>query len=46
MSDLEAIEIGMPAPGFTLTATSAEPVNLSDYRGKSPVVVFFMREFI
>jgi thioredoxin-dependent peroxiredoxin len=34
------VEEGSPAPDFTLTSESGEPVKLSDFRGK-PVVLYF-----
>ncbi len=42
----ETLEIGSPAPDFTLTSASGDPISLSSYRGKQHVLLFFMREFI
>lgn len=36
-----ALKVGDKAPDFSLPATTAEKINLSDYLGKKPVVVFF-----
>ena len=36
-----ALQAGDKAPDFSLPATSAERVGLSDFVGKKPVVVFF-----
>jgi len=35
--------VGSPAPSFTLSGTA--DVSLADFRGKSPVLIYFMREF-
>ena len=35
-----ALEVGDKAPGFSLPATTAEKVSLSDYAGKKNVVLF------
>jgi thioredoxin-dependent peroxiredoxin len=37
----EPLRAGDPAPDFTLTAATGEPVRLADYRGRSEVVLFF-----
>lgn len=40
------VEVGQPAPEFTLTNQFGTPVSLSDYRGsKNVVVVFFPKAF-
>jgi hypothetical protein len=36
-----ALQVGDKAPDFSLAATTAEKVNLADFVGKKPVVVFF-----
>ena len=36
-----AITVGLQAPEFTLVSDQKETVNLSDYRGKNVVVLFF-----
>ncbi|MCQ3935900.1 MAG: hypothetical protein DPW18_02515 [Chloroflexi bacterium] len=43
---LDTIEakIGSLAPDFTLTATNGREISLSDFRGKTNVIVFFIRE--
>ena len=35
------LKVGDMAPDFTLPATTGKPITLSDYRGKSMVVVGF-----
>jgi peroxiredoxin len=35
------LKVGDPAPDFTLTDTSGQPVKLSDFRGKKSVVLAF-----
>ncbi len=40
-----AISIGSKAPDFSLVADNKETVNLSDYRGKNVVVLFFPLAF-
>jgi len=44
---LDTIEarIGSLAPDFKLTASNDQEISLSDFRGKSNVVLFFIREF-
>lgn len=39
------VEVGSPAPDFTLKATGPEQVSLRDYRGKKVVVLFFPLAF-
>jgi peroxiredoxin len=43
---LDSIEakIGSLAPDFKLLATNGQNVSLTDFRGKSNVIVFFIRE--
>lgn len=36
-----ALKVGDKAPDFSLPATTAEKIDLSDYLGKKPLVVFF-----
>ena len=36
-----ALQVGDKAPDFSLPATSAETVSLTDYLGKKSVVLFF-----
>ena len=44
---LDSIEakIGSIAPDFKLTASNDQEISLSEFRGKSNVVLFFIREF-
>lgn len=39
------LEAGSPAPDFELMANTGQKISLSDYRGKSHVVLFFVREY-
>jgi peroxiredoxin Q/BCP len=41
MAEPVAVRIGDPAPDFELPSPTGETVRLSDYRGKSEVVLFF-----
>jgi peroxiredoxin Q/BCP len=41
MADAPTLRVGDTAPDFTLPATTGAPVSLSDFRGKSAVVLFF-----
>ncbi len=47
MDELDTIEakIGSHAPDFHLPATNGREIGLSDFRNKSNVVLFFVREF-
>jgi peroxiredoxin len=38
-------KIGSLAPDFRLMASNNEEISLSSFRGKSNVVLFFIREF-
>jgi peroxiredoxin len=38
---MEALKPGMPAPDFTLPATSGETVSLSQYHGQPVVLIFY-----
>jgi hypothetical protein len=35
------LQVGDKAPDFALPATTAEKINLADFQGKKPVVLFF-----
>jgi peroxiredoxin len=39
------IQVGQPAPLFTLTDTEKKPVSLADYKGKNVVLLFFPLAF-
>jgi peroxiredoxin len=39
-------KIGSMAPNFRLQASNGQEISLSDFRGKSNVVLFFVREYI
>ncbi|MBI3863921.1 MAG: peroxiredoxin [Planctomycetia bacterium] len=38
---MPSIQVGDPAPEFTVTASDGQRVSLADFRGKQAVVVFF-----
>ncbi len=38
-------EISFPAPDFKLTANDGRQIGLTEYHGKSHVVLFFVREY-
>jgi cytochrome oxidase Cu insertion factor (SCO1/SenC/PrrC family) len=44
--DVDELCIGSPAPDFTLTGGAGNRISLSDHRGKTNVVLFFIREFV
>ena len=37
---LSALEVGQPAPDFTLNGTDGKPVKLSDLTAKGPIVLY------
>jgi hypothetical protein len=44
-SVLLAVEVGEPAPDFTLPSTLGEPIRLSQFRGKTHVLLeFYVRD--
>ena len=42
-TDLDRIEVGRPAPDFTLENMDGKQVSLSDFRGKKSVILVFYR---
>ena len=44
-ADLPRIKVGAAAPDFTLSNQDGQPVTLSSYRGKQPVVLVFYRGY-
>jgi hypothetical protein len=38
---IAALEVGEPAPDFTLPSTTGEHISLSQFRGKQPVLLEF-----
>jgi peroxiredoxin len=38
---LEAVDVGQPAPNFTLPSTTGGDISLSDFRGKKWVLLEF-----
>ena len=45
MSESTELNVGLAAPDFRLPSTAGGEIRLADYRGKSHVVLFFVREF-
>lgn len=41
--DLERVQVGRPAPDFTLTSLAGPPLRLSSFRGAKNVVLVFYR---
>jgi cytochrome oxidase Cu insertion factor (SCO1/SenC/PrrC family) len=39
--DLNRIQVGQPAPDFTLEDAAGRPLTLSDFRGKYVILVFY-----
>jgi peroxiredoxin Q/BCP len=37
---VSALEVGQPAPDFTLNGTDGKPVKLSDLTAKGPIVLY------
>jgi hypothetical protein len=37
----EGVQVGDPAPGFTLPAASGDQISLADYRGSKSVLLYF-----
>lgn len=42
---IELLEEGSTAPDFKLTANTGQEIGLTDYKGKTHVVLFFVREY-
>jgi peroxiredoxin Q/BCP len=40
-SQVKGVQVGQPAPDFTLPAASGDKVSLADYRGRKVVVLYF-----
>ena len=40
------LNVGSPAPDFKLPANHGGEIQLANYRGKTLVVLFFVREYI
>jgi len=45
MAGPNTVEVGLPAPPFALPAALGGTVSLADYRGRSCVVLVFLRGF-
>lgn len=39
------LDAGSPARDFELIASTGQRIRLTDYNGKSPVILFFLREY-
>ena len=44
--EVAALEIGKPAPDFTLPSTTGEKISLSQYRGKLVLLEFYAAAFV
>jgi peroxiredoxin Q/BCP len=44
MPDQKALEVGDPAPDFTLPSATGEPVSLSSFKGREVVLFFYPRD--
>ncbi len=42
----EELEVGSQAPDFKLPTGDGREIGLADFKGKSAVVLFFVREYI
>jgi peroxiredoxin len=42
---MDGLGVGSRAPDFNLPATTGSEIRLSDYLGKSAVILFFVREY-
>jgi peroxiredoxin len=43
--DTTEVNVGSPAPDFSLESNGGAFVRLSEYRGRAHVILYFMREF-
>jgi peroxiredoxin len=43
--DTAEVNVGSPAPDISIESSEGKFVRLSEYRGRSNVVLYFMREF-
>ena len=41
MSEIKTLDVGDPAPGFTLKTIGLKDVSLSDFAGKNVVILFY-----
>ncbi len=41
MSDAKTLDVGDPAPDFTLRTVGLKEVGLKDFRGKNVVILFY-----
>ncbi len=43
--EIPSVEIGAPVPFFRLPSTTGKEIGPEDFRGRSNLVLFFVREF-
>ncbi len=46
MSDPSGVNIGSPAPDFSLPSGNGTEIHLADFRSRKNVYLFFIREYI
>jgi peroxiredoxin len=42
---MDRLQVGSKAPDFRLPTNAGSQIGLSDYQGKSAVILFFVREY-
>jgi len=46
MDELIPVTVGSPAPAFSLISTDGRTIGLTEYLGKSIIVIVFLRGFM
>jgi peroxiredoxin len=42
----DELNVGSPAPDFSLLANNGREIGLADYRDRATLVLFFVREYV